>query len=143
MKCKLYVGKGEGYTIYLGVLGAPAKELLDKRQEKGLASIVVFLDSAPESQRQPLMEELRQIAGKKNFGCLPTMAMFASEGLDAEYDCGDQVFVMSSDYEGSLFKTIIEKVQGMGVAIVLRIGADGKILLMDLAHNTALEMNAV
>ena len=143
MKCKLYIGSEEGYSMYVSILGAPAKDLLNHRQEKGLATIVVFLDSAPEEQRQKLMEELQIISQKKNFGCLPTMAAFACEGLSDEYDCGDQVFVMSSDYEGTLFKTVIEKSQGMGCAIVLRIGTDGKALLMDLAHNTALEMRGV
>lgn len=129
--------------MYLAVLGTPAKELLNKRQEKGLASIVVFLDSAPEDQRESLMQELQAMAQKKNFGCLPTMAAFASKGLFEEYDCGDQVFVMSSDYEGTLFKSVIEKAQEMGCAIVLRIGTDGKATLMDLTHSTALEMEAV
>lgn len=143
MQCKLYIGSGEGYTIYLAVLGTPARDLLNSRQKKGLASIVVFLDSAPEEQRQKLMEELQSIAQKKKFGCLPTMTAFASEGLSDDYDCGDQTFVMSSDYEGTLFKTVIETAQGMGCAIMLRIGTDGNALLMDMAHNTALEMKAV
>lgn len=143
MKCKLYIGTGEGYSMYLAILGAPAKDLLDRRQEKGLASIAVFLDSAPESQRQSLMEELQATAQKKNFGCLPTMAAFASEGLPQEGDCGDQVFVMSSDYEGTLFKTVIEKAQGMGCALILRIGTDGRAVLMDMAHSTAIEMKVV
>lgn len=143
MQCRLFVGKGDGYAMYLAVLGTPARDLLAKRAEKGLASIVVFLDSAPEDQRQPLLDELQQMAQKKNFGCLPTMAAFASEGLDSDYDCGDQVLVMSSDYEGTLFKNVIEKAQGMGCAIVLKIETTGKVLLMDLAHSTALEMTAV
>ncbi len=143
MKCKMFIGNGAGYVMYLAVLGAPAKDLLDKRQEKGLASLIVFLDSAPEDQRQPLMEELQAMAQKKNFGCLPTMAAFACEGLPQDYDCGDQVFVMHSDYEGTLFKSVIEKAQGMGCSIVLRIGVNGKATLMDLAHNTALDMRIV
>lgn len=143
MKCKMFIGNGEGYAMYLAVLGAPAKDLLDKRQEKGLASLIVFLDSAPEDQRQSLMEELQTMSQKKNFGCLPTMAAFACEGLSQDYDCGDQVFVMSSDYEGTLFKSVIEKAQGMGCSIVLRVGVDGKAILMDLAHSTALDMRMV
>jgi len=143
MKCKMFIGNGEGYAMYIAVLGAPAKDLLDKRQEKGLASLIVFLDSAPEDQRQSLMEELQTMSQKKNFGCLPTMAAFACEGLSQDYDCGDQVFVMSSDYEGTLFKSVIEKAQEMGCSIVLRIGVDGKVILMDLAHSTALDMRMV
>ena len=151
MKCKLYIGKNMGYSpslkdgfeMYLAILGAPARELLKTREEKNLPSIIVFLDSAPEEQRQPLMEKLQEMAKKKNFGCLPTMAAFTSRGLDDDYDCGDQIFVITSEYEGSLFKSVIELSQGMGCAIVLKIGVDMKPLLMDLAHGTALEMRTI
>ncbi len=143
MVCKMYVGQGEGYEMHIAVLGMPARDLLNRQWKDGLPTIVVFLDSAPEDQRQALMEELQQMANRKKFGCLPTMAAFASEGMDGDYDCGDQVFVMTSEYEGSLFKSVVELSQGKGCAIVLRIGADRKPLLMDLAHGTALEMRAI